>query len=75
MCHARGRPSLDQGPSTEQPSAEEPSKTAGGEGTAAKLDAMRQRLQEHSALEDPRPLSGPEASGQEPQQKPPSRSQ
>jgi hypothetical protein len=64
------RPPIDQGPSTEQHS-----KTAGGEGTAAKLDAMRQRLQEHSALEDLGPLFGRKAQGQEPLQKPPSRSQ
>jgi len=64
------RPPVDQGPSTEQPS-----KTAGGEGTAAKLDAMRKRLQGHSALKDLGPLFSPEACGQEPQRKPPSRAQ
>jgi hypothetical protein len=64
------RPPLDQGPSTEQHS-----KTAGGEGTAAKVDAMRKRLQEHSALEDLGPLFSSEAGGQEPLQKPPSRAQ
>jgi len=61
------RPPIDQGPSTEQHS-----KTAGGEGTAAKLDAMRQRLQEHSALEDLGHLFGPQAQGQEPQRNLPS---
>jgi hypothetical protein len=64
------RPPLDQGPSTEQPS-----KTPGGEGIAAKVDAMRKRLQEHPALEDLSPLFASEASGQEPQRKPPSHSQ
>jgi peptide deformylase len=53
-------------PGTESPRPRKPHGT---------LEAMRRQLEQHSALEDLGPLFAPEAGGQEPLLKPPSRVQ
>jgi hypothetical protein len=59
----------------EQEGMASPESSAPPEEPRGTIEAMRQQLEQHSALEDLGPLFGPEANGQEPLQKPPSRSQ